>query len=555
MKLTGGNQNIGVQSLGREQLNDGVAEAKSRAAFGVADQIDAYQAREAKHQSSMADSGLINADSTFERENDGVEYYDWEDEKLENYRPELTQYEGKQVPAYEVRAKMYEKSMNDSIETLGAGISNDRLREEWIMNKKGLAGMKTAERMIKRDQEQITSFNNEVRQTAKNHLDTGGYEAAWRVIETSELSKAEKDEARVEIDKRRETDMVADTLRMANGPFASPVEQEIALANLREQYTLYATDYDGSLSKEVALNQKNRLGAEISRLEKSQKAAAVENQSEVFAQKAMSDDMTSQDRSALFASIKDPDVRKRSRALYTNLRSFKDAEEVRVDKEKSDAFLDSIQKNNQSLDWIVRNAPSDAARNKGEKLFNQLMKGEEIVTSDADWLEARSGALKGNFDPSDWIGKLSSADTRKLSNLALDYGANSDQSSRAQTTNTNIKSRIGAMGYKIESDNTTKTSKRGNAMYRVFTTELAIAQKMKGGDLTFEEEQKLFDSIETKVYTKSGGSFWGYDFEDEEISLDDVPKGEIEDLVKTLKRLNQPVNAANVLDLYVGGEP
>ena len=178
MKLPGGNQNLGVQSLGRENLDDGTGAAKARLAGVVVDEVSRYQARKTKHQISMQNANLVIAESDFSSKNDALTYYEYKD-----LSPEMQgRFSGTEpVPAYELRSELYEAKMRKDIETGAAEITDTRASEVWTATQLANLSRQVSARNLERDKEQ-TTFQNSQGMAKVTELASGGKHDAAIVV-------------------------------------------------------------------------------------------------------------------------------------------------------------------------------------------------------------------------------------------------------------------------------------------------------------------------------------------------------------------------------------
>ena len=155
MKLANVNYNNRVQSLGRQNVyapiqTAGAINSALNSTRGVIEQVrtDMLEA-----QSDEASASLVEWNADFQSENDGIEYYDGTDSRLDGLSVTRTETVNgievpRKVPAYEVRTELYESGVKKRIDELSQNIQSDKVAKGWAQGQMNTANDATAQRRV-----------------------------------------------------------------------------------------------------------------------------------------------------------------------------------------------------------------------------------------------------------------------------------------------------------------------------------------------------------------------------------------------------------------------
>lgn len=540
MKLPVGGQRVAVQSLGRERA------ASTAGAVALADSVagvvDDYQERKAKHQVSLADARLATWDSDFRKRYDGLDQIQISDlpkHLQKEYASESA------VPAFEVRARLYEEELQAALNETADTISNKSVRDEWHMGKQVAAQSRIASRYEERNRQQVDYYNKEALAAADEAVREGHYPIAIHMIESSSLDKVAKDEAKLKVNQAQEQNLVDETLR------AGTTDE------VRQLHQLYASkDYDGPFDPAMALQAKRALSARLGHLTEVERKQEVGIKAEGAVRQALADpDMPASEQNAMIDAIKDDDIRQEARTRIKARRA--EAKRVsELEKAQSESsFLERFRANPDIS--MIAEAPTYEAEKEARSFYSNHASGKASVTDWTHYRKLRRDVLDGkNVNLDLHHSKLGNTELKELIKLQQ-AGPDSPMSKAALTVDQDIDARLQEMGY--ATNEITKGSTRGkraSSMYRVFDTELAIAQEQKGEELSARERRELFDQvqIQTSANPEAVFEFMGIKFGDEDLSLDDIPEDEIPKIIIELRKMGVEPTAANVRQVYIDGK-
>jgi hypothetical protein len=531
MKLPSGGQNLGVQSLGRES-GDSTARGKLELVNAVVGQVDAYQERKSRHQTALADARIATWDSDFRRKYDGLDHIEVADlpkAMQKEYASET------RVPAFEVRARLYEEGLQEAMNDASETISDERVRGEWYIGKQAAASSKVAERYIQRDEQQIDFYKKEAISAADEAVDEGHYAVARHLIQSSELDSVEKKDRIRLIDGAEEQSMVNDTLRTGS------------IDDVRELHQLYASKkYDGAFDSAQALQAKNALKTRLEFLTDAEKKAEIGNKAEEFVKKAMADNtISASERQAIIDGIKDDDVRQEARRRFTAAKAAEKRAEAEELKEKQDAYLESFRDFPDPERFAA--APDIQSENEARRYYNQIVSGKKKVTDLNVYQDLRQKILDGkDVNLSLSMSKLTDTDYKELVRLQQ---ADDDEMKSAQSLNAEINSVMIEMGMNLKSG--TKITEEQNRIYYLINSELQIEAALRDKPLTWQERQAVYDRLQMEFVKEKDLWF------DEEFGLEDVvkdiPTARIREIQAALRAGGYEVNAANI-KAYIDNE-
>lgn len=534
MKLPGQN-NMPVQSLGRERAPSIAGEMSLVSA--VTDQVDQYQQRKAQHQQALADAAMATWDGDFKKKYDGVDAI--EVDSLPRHLQK--DYAGKtSVPAFEVRARLYEEESSQRLNEIAETIDGKFIREQWLLSKQEALAGHIAARHEASTKEQVAYYEKESIAAAQEALDDQNYSVAMHLINSSTLDGVEKKERITEIERRRELDLVNDTVR------------EGSIEELRELHQLYASDYDGPLDSSQALTAKRALEGRLSHLVEVERKLEIGRKAEDYVNKALADPtLPAGVQNELIDGIKDDAVkqeaRKRIKARREELKRVAEEEQAAAESD----FLEQFRKQPWALDPAA--APTLAAEKEARQYREQWASGKSATTDWKHYRSLRQKVINGESVNLDLhLTRLADTEFKELVNLQQ-AGPGSTLAKAAMTVDQDIDSRLREMGFYPENmNNNTASGKRAAAMYRVFETELSIAEEQKGSDLTARERRELFDQIQIMEATREPSSILGFEFGGGQVTIDDIPDSEMPDIIEAVRAAGLEPTTANILEIYAG---
>lgn len=527
MRLPVGNQNLGVQSLGRES-GETAARGKIEMANAITGQIDAYQERKTRHQTALADARIATAEADVRRKYDGLDHIEVADlpKSLQKEYASETR-----VPAFEVRARLYEEEMGAALNDAAELIGNKNARSEWQLGKRSVISSKVAERYIERDQQQIDFYKKEAVAAAKEAVDDGHYEVARHLIQESELDSVEREEALKNIGIAQEQSLVDDTLRTGT------------IEDVQELHQVYASKkYDGEFDSNQALQAKQKLKTRLEFLKNERDKREIGEKAEGFVNKALADEeMSATEQLAIIDGIKDDEVRQEARRRYQARKAAIKAAELEEKTNKQNSYLESYRENPTD---DFSGAPDLASEQEARRHLNLVTTGQKKETDLKLYQKLRQDILDGKkVNLELHMSQFTDTDYKELVRLTQ---ADSDQMKSAQSLDGEIKSVMTEMGVSVQS--TAKASEEQTRIYYLINSELQYEAAAKGGELNFEERQKVYDRIQLRYVKES--SWWFPSEEGIEDVVQDIPLPELRAIQAGLRARSVPVTAETIRSVY-----
>jgi len=534
MKLTGA-QSGSVQSLGRES---GVSSSTGKAnlALAIADEVDVYQQRKAKHQSSLSDAALVTWDSDFKKKYDGQERINVADLPKAMQNEYATETD---VPAFEVRATLYEQQLGEFLATQSETISNKRTRDEWLLNKKSVGSQHIAQRYVNRDNEQREYYNKEAVQAATEAADNDQYPTAIALINNSDLDGVEKKKLVHGIEKQQESNLVDDMI------LSKDIEGLKKMSAM-----LSSSDYDGPFKDEAErLTLKNKIKSNIATFRNEFEKYEVWGKAQGKVHTIVNSGKTRTEQLADARAIKNEQTAKETVRQLKLRHAEEDAADAKELKTKKEDWWEKMKAT--PSDELFSSAPDAATESAGRTWLAQRLKEGAIKTDLKAYHEVNSKILNGQFvELMDYQGKLSDSDFKKMSDRL--NNPESALTRSGMSVDREIKNRLFDMG--ISADAYTKNSAKGEAaraMYEVLNTEFALATEARGQTLTVRERTELFDRVTMATNKEKDSDYKLFTVAGDDIALKDIPEGELQELVEALRMSGRQVTAENIRRLYV----
>jgi hypothetical protein len=529
MRLPGGNQNIGVQSLGREQLDDGSGRAKAGLAAVVVEEVDQYQERKTRHQLSLSDAALVTKDSDFSKKYDGQEQIrvsDLPKVMQKEYASENT------VPAFEVRAALYEREMGEFLNEQAERIGNEHARAEWLIRQKGNLDSHVASRYVKRDQEQIAYNNKEAISAAEEAVDGGMYAVGISLIRNSDLDKVTQDEMVNGIEKQQESDVISDMVSVGD---LEGLKQELQILNSK--------DYDGAFTSDERVTQKKKVRAEIKYLVDEDKAIVIGNKSDAHVQKLMADpDMTAGEQNAFIDGIKDDEVKVETRKRMKSARIERKRIEDKDKRDKSENYLEDFWKNPTAEKLAA--APDMASRIAAGNFLNQHASGKPPETDVLVYQDVRAKILARDSSVilAHYKDKLSESRFTEL--VRLQQTAPDDPTfTSAQSLGADINDVISSTGIPVKTSG--KKSEKQIRMTDYLQRGIEAEELATGKKLAPTARKDLLRSMSVEYTTKFENDWFSHDYDFNDI-VENIPEPRLRYIESRLRANGISVNPEEI---------
>ncbi len=536
MRFTGGGQGGGVQSLGREELNNGVNESKAGLALTIAGEVDVYQERKTKHEVSMLNASLVTFDSDLKKKYEGQERI-----KVDSLPKTMQKKHASkdEVPKHEVYAELYDQEIHRFMEENSASIGDSNVRDAWLVDKKATASTHIAQLYVDRDNQAREYFNKESLAAASEAVDDGNYPVALALIADADIDKVDKDALSLGVNKRQETDIIDDMIiakdseglkkmsaMLSSSKYDGPFKNEAERLTLRDKIT----------------SARNTIRAEFEKHE-------VYGKAQKHTHEIVNTDLNRTDQLAKARGIKDDAVAQETVKQVKQRHAEQDAAEAKQLKDKKEEWWDGM-KSDPSAERFST-APDAATESEGRRWLAQRTKEGALTTDLATYHKVNTMIQSGkHVELMDYQARLSESDFKKFSDRINNPESALNRS--ALSVDREIKNRLFDMGLAAEDyGKSSNKGKAARAMYEVFDTELWMATEQKGSALTVKERTELFDQIAlTKI--KEPDEDW-YLFTDtgEDITLADIPDGEIDEIIQALRQGGRDISAHNVIRTYV----
>jgi hypothetical protein len=529
MRLPGGNQNIGVQSLGREQLDDGSGRAKAGLAAVVVEEVDQYQERKTRHQLSLSDAALVAKDSDFSKKYDGQEQIRVSD------LPKVMQKEyasEDRVPAFEVRAALYEREMGEFLNEQAERIGNEHARAEWLIRQKENLDSHVAKRYVKRDQEQIAYNNKEAIAAAEEAVDGGLYAVGISLVRNSDLDNVTQDEMVNKFEKQEESDVISDMVSVGD-------LEGLKLMN----QMLSSNDYDGAFDANERMTAMKAIRAEIKYLVDEDKAIIIGNKSDAHVQKLMADpDMTAGEQNAFIDGIKDDEVKVETRKRMKSARIERKRIEDKDKRDKSENYLEDFWKNPTAEKLAA--APDMASRIAAGNFLNQHASGKPPETDVLVYQDVRAKILARDSSVilAHYKDKLSESRFTEL--VRLQQTAPDDPTfTSAQSLGADINDVISSAGIPVKTSG--KKSEKQIRMTDYLQRGIEAEELATGKKLAPTARKDLLRSMSVEYTTKFENDWFSHDYDFNDI-VENIPEPRLRYIESRLRANGISVNPEEI---------
>lgn len=531
----------GAPSLGRVGNSSVRAKLATGEALGaVAQEVDRYQERRTKHELAMADASIIEWETKFQRDHDARDTYDADELPTSMRRGDGS------VPAFEVRADLYSQEFESNLADIGSKITDRKARDAWLMNKRTIGEQKKAERYVRRETEQRDYYNKETMSVIGRHLDNNGYGLATTLVDELDIPEFERAELRHDIEIRQTDDTI--NRMIAQGDVDG-------LKGMRQ--VLKSKDYDGAYKDEAKLKAVvQEIDRNIESFTEKERLADLSDKATIEANKLFYSGSSHSEQLVKARLISNAELREAT-VKELKVRHVEEvAKEKRTKEAESTAYWSQLV-NNPSMD-LLPFAPDAKHRTEALKYIEAMNKGVPIETDQAKYYELTIMAADNpdkfrDVDLNKYRSRLSDTDFQEMAKKQAAVKKEGGAALKGSSTETQeLKEFLAGMG--LEHRHLSKSNdagKKARAVAHLVRDELVVAERLKGGELSYEERQSIYDRLSMR-FVRETGWFDGVSDVDEDIS--EIPREELEAITAALRLKGWEVTGENIARVYYGGE-